>query len=168
MRIYYDHFSNDELFTDVYPFTKRFNDTVIAIKSKKVAKGSDAIAIASDDVIEDDNTETVIDLIDRFNYNPIKGMKKMEFVKMIKAYIARVLKYLPECGKEDRVADFKKGIAEAMNFIVKNEEMDFSDFDVYCGSSFDDNCQYFVSYYDGEDETPTFLFFADGMRDEKC
>ena len=71
MRIYYDHFSNDELFTDVYPFTKRFNDTVIAIKSKKVAKGSDAIAIASDDVIEDDNTETVIDLIDRFNYNPI-------------------------------------------------------------------------------------------------
>lgn len=53
MRIYLDRFSEDELFSDVYPMEKRFNDTVVAVKSKKVAKDSDQIAIASDDVIDE-------------------------------------------------------------------------------------------------------------------
>ena len=59
-------------------------------------------------------------------------------------------------------------MVEAVNFIVKNEEIEFTDFEVYTGASFDDEAQYFVSYYDGEDEAPTFLYFLDGCIDQKC
>lgn len=110
----------------------------------------------------------VIDLLDRFEYNPIPNMKSTEFVGYVKAYNTRMLKYFKENGMEDRVAAFKSGMQEAMKFIVKNDEIPFKDFDVYVGGSFDDNAQYFVSYYDGEDEAPTFLYFLDGLQSQKC
>ena len=74
----------------------------------------------------------------------------------------KVLDYL---GKEnpERIAGFKKGAAAMVKFITSN----FGDFTFYTPMSYDTENSIILSYYKGEDETPTFLYFMDGLLEKK-
>lgn len=82
---------------------------------------------------------------------------------MVKAYLKRVVAHLNEKGKEARVPEFQKGATEMIKFIIgKYDEMM-----IFTGESYDTEAGLAFSYTkDGEVE-PVFLFFVDGMKEEK-
>ena len=82
---------------------------------------------------------------------------------LVKPYLKRVSTHLTENGKEDRVAGFKAGATEMIKFIVgKYDEMQ-----IFTGTNYDTEAGLAFSYTkDGETE-PVFLFFNDGMKEEK-
>lgn len=72
MRVFKCIFSGDEFVSDSYPMSQEFDDAALKIRCAFTKKGSDQIAIASDDVIEEDeNAETVNNVVDAFNLNEI-------------------------------------------------------------------------------------------------
>ena len=82
---------------------------------------------------------------------------------IVRAYLKRVVAKLKELGKDERVPEFQKGATEMIKFIVgKYDEMM-----IFTGESYDCEAGLAFSYTkDGETE-PVFLFFIDGMREEK-
>ena len=81
----------------------------------------------------------------------------------IKVYLKRVVAFLKENGKEDRVKDFQKGATEMIKFIVGK----FDEMQIFTGANFDTEAGMAFSYTkDGETE-PVFLFFQDGCKVEK-
>lgn len=84
-------------------------------------------------------------------------------MSIVKAYLKKVVAHLKEKGKEERVPEFQKGATEMIKFIVgKYDEMQ-----IFTGQSYDTEAGLAFSYTkDGETE-PVFLFFVDGMREEK-
>jgi len=90
-------------------------------------------------------------------------MSKKDFMTTIKAYLKRVVAHLKEKGKEDRVKPFQQGATEMIKFIVSK----FDEMQIFCGQGFDTEAGLGFSYTkDGEVE-PVFLFFVDGMKEEK-
>ena len=82
---------------------------------------------------------------------------------LVKPYLKKVTEKLKENGKEARVLEFQKGATELVKFIIAK----FDEMQIFTGSSFDSEAGLAFAYtMDGEID-PTFLFFADGMREEK-
>ena len=82
---------------------------------------------------------------------------------IVKAYLKRVVAKLKEQGKDDRVPEFQKGATEMIKFIVGK----FDEMQIFTGTSYDTEAGLAFSYTkDGEVE-PVFLFFVDGMKEEK-
>ena len=74
----------------------------------------------------------------------------------------KVLDYLSK-EKPERVAGFKKGAAAMVKFINST----FDEFTFYTPESYDTEHSIILSYYKGEDEAPTFLYFMDGLIEKK-
>lgn len=83
---------------------------------------------------------------------------------MLKGYLKKVVTYLQENGKEDRVDGFKKGATEMIKFVMGK----FDEMQIFIGESMDtENAGLCFAYtMDGETD-PTFLFFNDGLKQEK-
>lgn len=83
---------------------------------------------------------------------------------MLKGYLKRVVTHLTENGKEDRVDGFKKGATEMIKFIMGK----FDEMQIFTGKSLDmENGGLCFAYtMDGETD-PTFLYFNDGLKQEK-
>ena len=150
------------MFSDSYPHTLIYDEAIIEARARYTKKGSDFVAIASDDVEEDDGEgETVVDIVDAFSLSEIGGYTKKDFMTWAKGYLKATVEQLTKQGKEDRIPVFKKSATEAVKFIAgKWDEMQ-----VFSGQS----CQYdgalaFAYQKNQEDEGPTFLYFADGME----
>lgn len=60
----------------------------------------------------------------------------------------------------DRVAAFVKGAGEMVKWILST----FEEFTFYTPESYDTEHTIILSYYKGEDATPTFLYFVDGLK----
>ena len=163
VKVFIDLISKDEFFSDSYPHTLIYDDACYEVKARMVKKGSDAIQIASDDVIEEDNdAPMVIDIVDSFGLNEIELGKK-DFGAWAKGYLQKVTKQLEEKGKSDRVAGFKKGATDLVKFIMSK----YDEMQIFVGKAYDmEGALCFCYNKDGEAE-PTFLFFADGFRVEK-
>lgn len=134
------------------------------VKGKYITKGSDQIAIAADDELDDDaGGETVVNIVDAAQLNEIEISKK-DFMNIIKVFLKNVADKLEANGKSDRVAPFKKGATEVVKFILGR----FKEFQIFTGSSFDtDGSLAFAYQKEQMDEGPTFLFFADVLKEEK-
>jgi Translationally controlled tumour protein len=90
MKVFKDIISGDELCSDSYPHKLIMDDACLEVKGRYVKKGSDQIAIASDDIIEEDeNAPTVVDIVDSFQLNEIQ-MTKKDFMAYIKGFLATV------------------------------------------------------------------------------
>ena len=77
VKVYSDLVSGDEMISDSYPHTITNENTTMEVRAKYTKKGSDQIAIASDDVMDDDDDgETVVDVVDTFQLNEINLSKK--------------------------------------------------------------------------------------------
>ena len=117
----------------------------------------------------DEPAEKVIDVIYNANLQEVTFSKK-EFMAYIKEYFKKVVAYLEEHGKADRVPLFKKGATDFIKFIVpKFDELQF-----YTGSSHNEGeddleggiC---ISYWEDESAAgPVIYFFKDGLKEEKC
>jgi len=71
----------------------------------------------------------------------------------------KVKTYLEEKNPE-RVAGFMSGAKEMVGWILKN----FDEFQFYMGESCDVDAGIALAYYKvPEDETPTFVYFMDGL-----
>jgi hypothetical protein len=166
MKVWIDLISGDEMVSDSYPHTEVYDGAGLEVRAKYTTKGSDFIAIASDDVNEDDGAsgETVVDIVDAFGYNELPGFAKKDFMLWCKGYLAKVTAKLTEIGKADRVDGFKKGATEMVKFIVSR----YDEMQVFAGKKYEMEAGLCVAYQKNqEDAGPTFLFFLDGMKEEK-
>jgi len=125
MRVFKDLISGDEMFSDSYPHTLIYDEAIIEAKARYTKKGSDFVAIASDDVNDDEGEgETVVDIVDAFSLSEIGSYTKKDFMTWAKNYLKATVAELTKKGKEDRVPGFKKGATEAVKFIAsKWDEM---------------------------------------------
>merc|ERR1712228_704611 len=116
--------TGDEFFSDSYKHQLIYDDAIWEVQAKYTKKGNEFVAIASDDVAEDDDAgETVVDIVDSFKLNEI-ALTKKDFMAYVKGFLKKVVAHLKENGKEDRVKPFQKGATEAVKFIVgKWDEM---------------------------------------------
>lgn len=165
MKVFIDLISGDEMFSDSYPHTLIMNDAIYEVKGRYVKKGNTQVMIASDDVIEEDaNAETVVDIVDSFGFNEIKDFPKKDFMIYVKGFLAAVTAKLEAKGKTDRVPEFKKGATEAVKLIVAK----YDEFQIYAGKDYNMEAGFAFSYQkEQEDAGPTFLFFADCLKQEK-
>merc|ERR1711998_300608 len=105
------------------------NDAALEVKAKYITKGSDFVAIAADDVADDDDGgETVINVVEAHKLNELTLSKK-DTAAIMKALLKRIVGHLNENGKEDRVAPFKAGATEAIKFIMGK----FDEFQIFSG-----------------------------------
>lgn len=164
MKVWSDLISGDEMISDSYKHTLINEDTTLEVSARYTKKGSDQIMIASDDVMEEDeNAETVVDIVDAFNLQEI-NLSKKDFMAWAKAYMPKVCTKLTEAGQEARVADFKKGATTTVKFIAGR----FDEFQIFTGKSYNmEGSLTFAYQKNQDDEGPTFLFFVDGMKCEK-
>ena len=85
--------------------------------------------IASDEEPEDDpDVETVVDIVDATELMEVQ-LKKKDVMTWAKAYLKGVEAKLKEDGKEERVADFKKGSTALFKFIISK----FDEMQIYSG-----------------------------------
>jgi len=164
MRVYKDLISGDEMCSDAYPQTIMFDGAALEVKAGYMKKGLDQIAIASDDVLEeDDNAATVINIVEYFQLNEINLTKK-DFMAWVKGFLGGVTAVLEKNGKAERIPGFKKGATDLVKLIVSK----FDEFQFFTGQGFNmDGGLAFCYQKEQEDDGPTFLYFLDAMREEK-
>jgi len=110
----------------------------------------------------DDNSQTVVNVVHAHKLVETNFSKK-DFMALVKAYLKKVVEKLKENGKEDRVKGFQQGATEMVKFIVGHfDEMQF-----FMGESSDPEAGICFSYNKDGEVDPTFLFFLDGMKEEK-
>jgi len=134
------------------------------VRARYITKGNEQFQIAADDELDaDTGGETVVDLVDSFKLNEI-ALSKKDFMATIKVFLKTITEKLTEAGKAERAAAFKKGATEMVKLIVGK----YDEFQIFSGPSFDTEGSLAFSYQKEQSDTgPTFLFFADALREEK-
>eukprot|EP00386_Alphamonas_edax_P012901 GDKI01040028.1.p2 GENE.GDKI01040028.1~~GDKI01040028.1.p2 ORF type:complete len:177 (+),score=87.05 GDKI01040028.1:36-566(+) len=175
MKVFKDAFTGDELMSDSYKHQAPFGDDAFAdvafeVTGKFVVKGAEDFGISAN--VDEDAAEgatadggadvqKVIDIVDGFKYVET-GFTKAEFGTYIKGYMVRVKKYLEE-KKPDRVDAFMKGAQT----LVKKILSQYSDFQFFMGESMDAEAGLVYAYYPEDAESPNFIYFKDGLKEEK-
>ena len=164
MRVFIDHISGDEMFSDSYPHVEIFDGAGIEAKAKYVTKGAAVVMLATDEEEEEQEGETVVDIQDAFELQEIQGFSRAEFMAWAKGYLPKVVAKLKELGKEDRIPGFKAGATQLIKLIAgKWDEMQ-----LFAGAKNDfEGALCFAYQKEQEDEGPTFLYFKDGLKEQK-
>lgn len=170
MKVYFDVFSGDELISDSYPITLEYNDVIMVVPSRMIAKGGDDVDIGrgnefgggGEDEGVDNTVERVNEIISGFSLQETSFTKK-EYVAVAKAYMQKLKKFLTE-QESPRINDFMQGATTFVKWVVAN----FDEFKFYTGANYDQSAMIVLSYYKNpEDDAPHFLFIKDGLREEK-
>ena len=176
MLIFQDIIKNDEFMSDIFPYTLEYDDVIMKVQSsyKPKDKIGDIDKLISNVGGEenqggdDEPTENVNDVIYNANLQPVT-MSKKEFMAYIKDFFKKVVTYLEEHDKKDRVETFKKGATAFIKFIVPH----FDDLELYTGSSHQEHEDVeggiAIAYWEDESARgPVVYFFKDALREEKC
>lgn len=168
-------FNNDEFLSDTFKIETVYDDTIYKVQSKYI-NVADAGQVAGVDYGDDEagdapGGERVLDVVHNAGLQEYH-MNKKEFMAYCKAYFAKVVKYLEENGKQDRVDIFKKGATAFIKYIMPK----FGDdaLTVYCGSSKTEDQDELtgaicISLWENDEaEGPVFYFFKDGLKEVKC
>jgi len=169
MKVFYDVFSNDELFSDSYKPTPIYDGCGYEITSKLITKGVGDIDIGrggefggkdEDDQGVEDRAEKVNDIVDGFKYTETV-FNKADYTTYIKAYLKKLKTHLEE-KNPTRVEAFMKSAKEMVAWILKT----FDEFQFFLGESNEmENAMIILAYYkNAEDMAPHFVYFADGLR----
>ena len=81
----------------------------------------------------------------------------------LKGYMKKVREWLQE-NKPERVEGYKKGAQDMAMWINSN----FDEFSFYSPESYDMENSIILSYYKEDAETPTFVYFSDGLKTVIC
>ena len=115
--------------------------------------------LIADDEDDGGEGETVINVVEAHKLQEMQLSKK-DTMAMLKAFLKKVVGYLKENGKEDRVPEFQKGATEMVKFIMGR----FDEFQIFAGQSMDTEASLAFAYTKDGEENPTFLFFNDAMK----
>lgn len=171
MKLYIDIFSNDEIISDSYNMEMIYENVGCKVKSQYLVKDEKydvygaGNAFANPDAKEEEvNNEVVkvLDVMDSFDYKETVFDKK-SYGTYLKAYMGKILEHLTK-NKPDRVEAFKVGAKAMGSWIMSN----YGDFTFYTPKSYDSENSIILSYFEKDAETPTFVYFLDGLRTEKC
>merc|ERR1719246_296036 len=89
---------------------------------------------------------------------------KAKYMTRARGYLAKVTAKLTELGKADRVPGFKKGAVQLVKLIAAN----FAEMQLFVGTHEDyEGAMCFAYQKEQDDEGPTFLFFKDGLKEQK-
>ena len=170
MLVYKDVISGDELFSDSYPI-KLVDDLYYEVEGKNISVnldidealigGNKATEATEEDEGVDASVVTGINVVithklveTSFDKTSFKGWLK-DYMKALKA---RVEKSSPE-----RLESFQKGMQKwAMDVLKKFDEYKF-----YIGEKMDAEGMVIVQGYREDQITPFFVFFKDGLEEEK-
>jgi len=178
MKIFKDVLTGDEMLSDTFQMTSEYEDAILKVPSKNRPKddlnnvdigcGDEfAKAEGAEDPAPQQGVEMVLDVIANSELKQV-NMSKKEFMAYIKDYFKKLIAYMEENGKKDRVDGFKKGAQAFIKFIIPH----FDDIEIYTGANGENDegeivgsvC---ISYW--EDDTakgPMFYFFKDGLKEE--
>ena len=179
MRIFKDVLTGDEMTSDTFEMTSEYEDAILKIPSKNRPKDDlgdvdvgcgDAFTKpegAAEEAPAQGTVEMVLDVVANHDLKQV-NMSKKEFMAYIKDYFKKIIAYLEENGKKDRVEGFKKGAQAFIKFIVPK----YDDIELYTGANGENDegeivGSVAISYW--EDDTakgPMFYFFKDGLKDE--
>lgn len=180
MLVFQDIFKNDEFMSDIFKFELAYEDAIMKVQSTyknpdqvgniNIGCGN-AFGAGEEEDAGNGNTGNgvkVIDVIHNANLQ-LFTMSKSEFMAYIKEYFGRIVKYLEENGKADRIPGFKKGASAFIKFIVPK----FDEIEIYCGASKteDDDLSGSIAISYWEDESaagPMIFFFNDALKEVKC
>ena len=178
MKIFKDVIGGDEMLSDTFEMTVEYNDAIIKVKSKSVPKdsfGNVDIGCGNEfgggeneeEQAPQSGVEMVLDVVQNSELKQI-NMSKKEFLAYIKDYFKKVITYLEENGKSDRVEGFKQGAQSFVKFIIPH----YDDLELYTGAHGENEdgdivgaiC---ISYWEDESaKGPVFYFFKDGLKEE--
>ena len=178
MKIFKDVLTGDEMTSDTFQMTSEYDDAILKVPSKNRPKDDfgnvdvgcgDAFTKGegAEEPAAPENVEMVLDVIANHELKQV-NMSKKEFMAYIKDYFKKLIAYMEENGKKDRVEGFKKGAQAFIKFIIPH----FDDIEIYTGANGENDegeivggvC---ISYW--EDDTakgPMFYFFKDGLKAE--
>jgi hypothetical protein len=169
MIVYQDKVSGDELLSDSFPYTEIHNGVIWEVEGKWVVQGAldvDSLiganpsAEGGEDEGADDQASKVVDIVDTFRLQEQPAYDKKGFM----AYIKKYLKTLTPLVPEERQATFKKDVEGAVKFLLSK----LSDFQFFVGESMKDDSSTVFAYYKEGKTDPTFLYFADALKEVKC
>ena len=174
MKIFKDIIGGDEMLSDTFQLTLAYEDAIIKVQSKNRPKDMLQTDIETEPVEGEqpqaqgsELVEMVLDVVANSELKQV-NMSKKEFMAYIKDYFKKVIAYLEENGKSDRVDGFKKGAQEFIKFIVPK----FDDIELYTGANGENDegdivgaiC---IAYWEKDDAPgPMFYFFKDGLKEE--
>eukprot|EP01018_Ginkgo_biloba_P017558 Gb_32417 [translate_table: standard] len=146
----------DELLSDSFPYKEIQNGILWEVEGKWVVQGAVDVDIGANPSAEGGEDEGVDD--QAIKEQPT--FDKKQFVTYIKRYIKNLTPKLPE----DRQEEFKKNVEGAAKWLISK----LRDLQFFVGESMhDDGCLVFAYYKEGSTD-PTFLYFADGLKEVKC
>jgi len=167
MLVYQDLLSGDELLSDSFDYKEIENGILWEVEGKWVVQGAVDVNIGAnpsaeggDDEGVDDTAVKVVDIVDTFRLQEQPPFDKKQFVAFIKKYIKNLTPLLPE----DRQEKFKKGIEGAVKFLLPKVK----DFQYFVGEGMHDDGALVLAHYKDGATNPTFLYFADGLKEIKC
>ena len=178
MKIFKDVITGDEMLSDTFQMTIEYEEAIYKVPSKNRPKDDlgnvdvgcgDAFTKneGEDEQPAQGGVEMVLDVIANSELKQV-NMSKKEFMAYIKDYFKKIIAYLEENGKKDRVEGFKKGAQAFIKFIVPK----FDDIELYTGAHGENDDGEIVggiciSYWEDEGaQGPMFYFFKDGLKEE--
>jgi hypothetical protein len=178
MKIFKDVITGDEMLSDTFQMTVEYEDAIYKVPSKNRPKDDlgdvdvgcgDAFTKqeGEEEPSAPQGVEMVLDVIANSELKQV-NMSKKEFMAYIKDYFKKIIAYLEENGKKDRVDGFKKGAQAFIKFIVPK----YDDIELYTGANGENDDGEIVggiciSYWEDDSaKGPMFYFFKDGLKEE--
>ena len=178
MKIFKDVITGDEMLSDTFQMTVEYEEAIYKVPSRNRPKDDlgnvdvgcgDAFnkKEGEEEAPAQEGVEMVLDVIANSELKQI-NMSKKEFMAYIKDYFKKIIAYLEENGKKDRVDGFKKGAQAFIKFIVPK----YDDIELYTGAHGENDDGEIVggiciSYWEDEEaKGPMFYFFKDGLKEE--
>lgn len=170
MLVYKDVISGDELFSDSYPI-KLVDDLYYEVEGKNISMSNDIdeALIGGNKAAEPGDEDESVDASVTKGINVVlthrlveTGFTKDSFKDWLKTYM-KALKERVEKKTPERVAAFQKGMSTWAKDVLAN----FGDYSFYIGESMDINGMTVLMGYREDQITPYFIFFKDGLQEEK-
>jgi len=172
MLVYKDIISGDELFSDSYPI-KCIDDLYYEVEGKNISMSCDIDealiggnkAQEAESVEEDESvvSSAVQGINIVLTHKLVEtGFTKDSFKDWLKTYMKELKKRLTEKNPA-RVDAFTKG----MTVFAKEILTKFGDFRFYIGERMDPEGMIILMNYRKDNITPYFIFFKDGLEEEK-
>lgn len=165
VKVYKDIFTEHELASDSYPQERKYEGTAIFIKSEFVELTDDCgIPNNDEDGAGGDGPTRVNNIANSFNLQET-SYKKAEYMTWVKGYMKKILEKIGATNK-DREATFKAEAQKLVKFIIEN----IDNVTFYTNSDMNDEGMVIAALWPEdakENEGPTFIYFADGIREEK-
>lgn len=165
MIIYKDVFTEDEMFTDIYPMEEVEDGLLYKVTGKLVTESDkfDEALIGANASAEEQSDE--VDPTSRSGINIVLSNRLVEFPQTKKSYQSHLKDYMKSLAAKLDDEAKEKFKSKAQNFVAKKLLPKFKDLQFYCGESMKPDGMLAIVEWEGE--TPYMYFFKDGIIPEK-